>query len=243
MISICMTTYNGSSFIEEQLNSILPQMDSDDEIIICDDLSTDDTVEIISGFLDQRIKLYINVHRLGHVRNFEKSIGKSAGELIVLSDQDDIWDKDKLKVIRDKFSTQPNLILFHHGITTIDSKGKVLSVTFNDIQSNYDSKGKGYKVMRSLIKHHYFGCCMSFRKKLISNILPFPKATYAHDHWITAVSLLKGEVICDNQSLIFYRQHDKNVSPKKGLGLLAAIKVRLQLIKLYSIALYRIRNV
>jgi glycosyltransferase involved in cell wall biosynthesis len=243
MISICMATYNGNRYIKEQLESILPQMEETDELIICDDQSSDNTLDIINSISDNRIKVKINNNRLGHVRNFEKAISLAKNEIIVLTDQDDIWSANKLNVVRKLFESNRKLTLYHHGITTIDSGGKILDKHFNDINLTYNNKNVVTKIVRSLVKHHYFGCCMCFRKSLIPKLLPFPKASYAHDHWITATALVNGDVFCDNTSLISYRQHDMNVSPKNGLSLISAIKVRFLLIQMYIVAYFRKYNV
>ena len=104
MISIAMTTYNGEKYLREQLDSILNQTYKDFELIICDDCSTDSTVQIIKSYIDPRIKLFINEKNLGFKKNFEKAIKLCTGEYIALSDQDDIWELDHLKILYDKIN-------------------------------------------------------------------------------------------------------------------------------------------
>ena len=100
MISIAMTTYNGARFVESQINSILNQTIADIEIIICDDNSMDDCVEIIQKIQtrDTRVKLIQNKEKIGVVRNFEKAIAACQGSFIALCDQDDVWSPNKLEV-------------------------------------------------------------------------------------------------------------------------------------------------
>ena len=98
MISVCMATYNGEKYIREQMDSILQQLGEGDELIISDDLSSDKTVEIIKSYKDKRIKLYIHGDNHGFVRNFENALVHADGDIIFLSDQDDIWMPDKVKV-------------------------------------------------------------------------------------------------------------------------------------------------
>lgn len=95
MISVCMATYNGEEYIKEQLESILCQLGEMDEIIISDDGSTDNTLNIIESYNDSRIKIHINTGKHGFVYNFENALQKAKGEYIFLSDQDDIWLPEK----------------------------------------------------------------------------------------------------------------------------------------------------
>ena len=99
MISIAMTTYNGAKYIEEQLLSILNQTMFVDDLVICDDNSTDATSDIINDIIDRytlsdRVRFFRNNSNLGYVENFRKAIGLTTGDYIFLADQDDIWDKD-----------------------------------------------------------------------------------------------------------------------------------------------------
>ena len=96
MISVCMATFNGEKYIKEQIESILSQISLSDELVISDDKSTDNTLDIIRDFNDPRIKLYIHEKDHGFVRNFENALTKSNGDIIFLSDQDDIWMPDKV---------------------------------------------------------------------------------------------------------------------------------------------------
>ena len=97
MISVALACYNGENFIYEQIQSIINQTITDLEIIICDDKSTDNTIDIIHNIKDKRIKLYQNNIQLGVVKNFEKAISLCNGEYIALSDQDDVWVEKKLE--------------------------------------------------------------------------------------------------------------------------------------------------
>ena len=96
MISVCMATYNGETYIKEQIESIINQLSSSDELIISDDKSTDNTLKIINEFKDPRIKIYIHEKDHGFVKNFENALEKAKGDFIFLSDQDDIWLPNKV---------------------------------------------------------------------------------------------------------------------------------------------------
>ena len=97
MISVCMATYNGQEYVKEQIDSILCQLGKDDELVISDDHSVDQTQHIIETYTDPRIRFYENELAKGVTHNFENSLKKSKGDIIFLSDQDDVWYPNKIK--------------------------------------------------------------------------------------------------------------------------------------------------
>ena len=99
-LSIAMCTYNGASYLQEQLDSFLWQTRLPDEIVVCDDCSQDETVEILKEFAANSpfpVHLHVNKTNLGLTKNFEKAIGKCTGDIIFLSDQDDVWLPERLE--------------------------------------------------------------------------------------------------------------------------------------------------
>ena len=136
MISVCMATYNGEKFIEGQLDSILSQLDSKDELVISDDSSTDSTINIIKSFKDSRIKLYELQKFQSPIFNFENSLKHSVGDIIVLSDQDDLWESNKIKVIRDSFKeVSSNITLMMYNGWCIDKDEIVIEDNLFDIKN------------------------------------------------------------------------------------------------------------
>src|SRR5688572_25821556 len=95
-ISVCMATYNGASFIREQIESILPQLEPGDEIIFSDDGSTDSTLQVIADYHEKRFKIFQHTRTGSPARSFEKGLRQCTGELIFLTDQDDIWMPEKV---------------------------------------------------------------------------------------------------------------------------------------------------
>ncbi|MFH4896444.1 glycosyltransferase [Vibrio diabolicus] len=229
-VSVCMTTYNGEKYIFEQLSSIIGQLGSDDEVIICDDGSRDLTVEIINGFNDKRIKLFKNEKNLKHVKNFEKAIGLSSNEIIILSDQDDRWAADKVDFIKGFFINNTKFDYFHHNFNLMNDDGDVYDFGANKVKDSYNQLNLVSKYFSSLIKSHYYGSCLAFRRHRLDTILPFPVHTYAHDHWISICGLLEGSIYSSNRSLIDYRQHSSNVTPKNGLKFSSKLVVRMKLL-------------
>ena len=100
MVSVCMATYNGEKYIHRQLVSILNQIDFDDEVIISDDSSTDNTLSIVKQFDDHRIQVFTNQGVSGPVGNFESALFRASGDYIILADQDDFWLPKKVDLVK-----------------------------------------------------------------------------------------------------------------------------------------------
>ena len=124
-ISVVITTYNGSKYLYDQINSILNQTHLPNEIIVSDDNSEDNTLDIINSFKSNSlIKINQNFKRLGFVKNFEKAISLTSGDLIFLSDQDDFWESHKIEFILNKFKNDKSIFLTINNATLTDSKLK-----------------------------------------------------------------------------------------------------------------------
>lgn len=203
MITVCLATYNGERFIKCQLDSILNQLDKNDEVVISDDGSKDRTLDIIHSFNDKRIKLYHNEQH-GVIHNFENALRHAAGDYIYLSDQDDEWMPDKVKICTE-------YLKIYSCITTdcyiSNSLGEITSESF--FQQNKTRQGRWYNL---LLKNGYLGCCMAFRKEILDKILPFPKDIPMHDIWIGDVAAFKYSMAFVPDRLIKYRRHGDNAS-------------------------------
>lgn len=203
-ISVCMATYNGGEFIEEQLLSILNQLGRQDELIISDDHSSDDTLDKIIALQEPRIRLFTNPEKTGPVGNFEHALNQATGDVIFLSDQDDVWFPNKV-------TTQLGLLegydLVVSDAAVIDEKGNVLHPSFFKI--NYSGKG----VIRNWVNNSFMGCCMAFNRKILEYVLPFPAHIAMHDSWIGLNASLVGKSHFLNQPLVYYRRHGRNTMP------------------------------
>ena len=222
MISVCIATYNGEKYIKEQLDSILLQLNFGDEIIISDDGSTDRTLSIIESYNDSRITIYKNSFK-NVVLNFEFAIKMAKGEYIFLSDQDDIWHKNKVSTYMDVFINNPNLILLMSDLQIIDKCGNYLDRVFF-------KKGFRNGFLDNIVANNFIGCAMAFTNSVKSQVLPFPKNIAMHDWWIGTCSIFLGDIGFINEKLNFYRRHDNNVTKDVGENLIKRLRWRINLV-------------
>lgn len=206
MISVCIATYNGEKYIKEQIDSIICQLHENDEIIISDDGSIDNTLDVIKQFADDRIKIYKNQRsNKGVIGNFENAIKLSSGEYIFLADQDDIWLPNKVNIYKKYFDLGYNIIVSDAKV--IDQKKNVINESFFKIMNS----GKGF--IKNFISNTYLGCCIGFRRELIHYALPFPKSIAMHDIWLGFIGEAFGKPVFINERLLLYRRHGSNASP------------------------------
>jgi len=203
LVSIAMCTYNGERFLKEQLDSLVYQDYSNLEIVIADDCSKDQTPQILQEYSSRFpfIRLYFNKKNLGYIKNFENAIQLCKGELIALSDQDDIWAKDKISKM---VSHMGEHVLLYHDSEFINDKGESLNKKMSDILNMY--AGNSFKPF--LFFNSVSGHACLFRKELIKISLPFPKEIF-HDRWLTYAAVNLGTIGYLDLPLVKYRQHEK----------------------------------
>jgi len=225
-VSVCMATYNGERHIYDQLHSIIKQIGDDDEIIISDDSSTDNTIGIIQSFNDKRIKLHLNQKFKSPIYNFENALRQATGEIMFLSDQDDIWDDTKVAKMLDALKHADMVI---SDCSIIDDGGNII------VPSYFEMAKSETGLVKNLKKNGYLGCCMAFKSCILKKALPFPPNIPMHDIWLGFVSELFFKPIFLKERLSFYRKHDSNVSyTANGISqynLLTKINFRLNIIK------------
>lgn len=224
MVSVCMATKNGESFIQEQINSILPQLAVSDELIISDDHSTDRTIEIIKSIQDTRIIVTTNPLQ-GIVSNFEHAISMSKGEYLFLADQDDVWRKDKVEKLTNALQ-QFDVVVSDCAI--VDQHMNVICPSF------FEFNRSEHGLLKNLIRNSYMGCCMAFHRRVLTTILPFPENIPMHDLWIGLASELHFSVGFLEESLVYHRRHSNNASStnsKSEYSLTHKLKMRYQLVR------------
>lgn len=210
-ISIALAAYNGARYIGLQLQSILSQLGTNDEVVVVDDASTDDTIARVEAFRDPRIKILANPSNRGVFHTFERALQATSGEIVFLSDQDDVWEPNKVSTILSAFQ-DPKVSLVLSDAAIIDAEGGIIEPSF------YTSTGPfSGSLFQTLLRNRYLGCTMAMRKMILRKVLPFPPRMPMHDMWIGVVNRIHGKVIFINQPLMRYRRHGGNVSRSGNL--------------------------
>ena len=204
MISVCVATFNGARHVVDQLQSILPQLSGDDEVIVSDDGSSDATVELVCSLKDSRIRMLCGEGGLGVVRNFERALGAVRGSLVFLCDQDDVWLPNKVNI-------------FVNALRSADLVVSDCHVTDGELRNTYTSffslRGSGPGVLKNVWRNSYLGCCMAFRREILKAALPFPRTVPMHDMWIGLLADLLYRVVFVETPTLLYRRHGGNASP------------------------------
>ena len=204
MISVCVATYNGEKFIKEQIESILCQLSSDDEIIVSDDGSTDGTIVIINCIGDKRIRIIEGPHKHSPTFNFENALKEAKGDYIFLADQDDVWKTNKVEVCM-KWLQKYDCVVSDAEVT--DSNLNPLYPSLYAIMQ----VRQGH-IYNTVWKNGYTGCCMAFRRNILEASLPFPKDIPMHDIWIGNVAAYKYNVKFISEKLVLFRRHNETIS-------------------------------
>ncbi|HET8760878.1 MAG TPA: glycosyltransferase family 2 protein [Nitrospiria bacterium] len=212
-MSVALCTYNGGRYLGEQLESLASQTLKPRELVVCDDGSTDDTVAIIRDFaLRARfpVRLFLNPANLGSTKNFEHAIQRCEGDLIALSDQDDVWRPRKLERVVAAFEAAPD-------VGAVFSDGEVVDETLRPLgyglwdAAGFDAArrerlGQGHALEVLLKNDVVTGAALAFRRTFRDAIVPIP-AIWVHDAWIALVIAALGKVGTIDEPLILYRKH------------------------------------
>lgn len=206
-ISVCMATRNGAGYIRQQLDSILSQLGQDDEVVISDDSSTDDTISVINSFADPRIRLFANNTFYSPVFNLENALNQATGEIIVLADQDDIWLEKKVSVIRERFQRKVTAVyLIALDGSVVDEHETVIA------DSIFARINAGPGLLKNIFNNTYMGCCLAFSRELMKIALPFPRRIPMHDMWFGLLAETFGAAEFLPEKTILYRKHEASVT-------------------------------
>ena len=226
-VEILLATYNGDAFIKEQLDSILNQSFKDWRLIVRDDGSTDQTLNILHKYIQKypnQIELYKNnQHNTGATKNFSKLLEFSEANYLMLCDQDDVWMPDKIGTTFNKMLEMENTfgnempLLVHTDLTVVDENRDVLAPSISKYKkiNLYNSK----KLNRLIVQNPVFGCTVMINRKLRDMVIPIPDEAMVHDWWVALVANAFGKICYLNEQTIYYRQHKKNVVGAKREGL------------------------
>jgi glycosyltransferase involved in cell wall biosynthesis len=219
-----MCTCNGEAYLQEQLQSIASQTIPPDELVVCDDASTDGTAAVLRSFAETcpfPVTILINQDRLGVCRNFEKGVSHCSGDIIFLADQDDVWMPGKIAAMLPIFESNPQCGYVFSNADLIDEHGNPLgrdlwtSIAFDKGQQIKYAEGKQLDVMLRRFTLSY-GTTMAFRAAYKTMLMPFDcrfSLAMVHDGWISLVlSSIGAYGIAMPSSLSKYRQHPKQLA-------------------------------
>ncbi|MEY4383524.1 MAG: putative glycosyltransferase EpsE [Bacteroidota bacterium] len=223
-ISVALCTYNGEKFLKAQLESILQQSLPVDEIIICDDGSTDKTLDIVhqvQASTATPIQLYQNSENLGSSRNFEQCVKHCSGDYIFLSDQDDLWKNHKVERIMQLFHQHKDWMAVFSNAQIINQQGEYLGNTAFDeiefteaLQENWKAGQAFHILLRGYV---VTGATLAIRKEIVPQVFPTPNLIkeLIHDGWIALFLSIHQQIGFTNECLIDYRTH---ASQQVGFG-------------------------
>lgn len=212
-ISVAMCTYNGGRFLHDQLESIAAQTRLPDELVVRDDRSVDETVEVLRTFARRApfvVRTEVNEKNVGSTNNFEKTISCCEGEIIALADQDDIWKPSKLAVIEAVFEKYPEAGYVFSDAELLDENRAAAQMLWTAIGFRGKLRGdfvNGQQVAVLLRRSVATGATMAFRSRLRRVTVPF-SPHWVHDHWIALLASAVGSYgVPVDEPLIQYRQH------------------------------------
>lgn len=235
--SVCMATYRGAAFVEDQISSILSQLGTHDELVIVDDCSPDATVSIIRGIRDERISLTVSDVNEGYVRTFEKAVSLSSGKFVFLSDQDDVWTAGRLDRMLDALTKNPVVA------TNFAMLGGGPRPWIPLLSSTMDRRRVANLIGILIGYRAYYGCGMALRREIVEVVLPIPPyVRESHDLWIAICGIVgRGVGHLDEPSLL-RRIHGGNETPTGVRSIKKIFRARIMLIRLIIEAKRRLRS-
>lgn len=222
-ISVLLIAYNGEKYIARQIETIVCQLHHGDELIVSDDGSTDQTISIIENLQQkyQSIKLIHGPHK-GIAANLTNAYMQAKGDIVCFSDQDDIWNDEKLNTILDIFTKNPTIDVILHDAKICDKYDKILSDTL------FFNRKPHHGFFYNWLKSAYYGCCMCFRHSFLQQYMPFPNDLIAYDQYLGLKAEWKKKSLFVYKPLIIHRYHGQNQSHR--LGWINRILFRIKLI-------------
>ena len=221
-LSIALCTYNGARFLAPQLESYVRQTRPPDELVACDDVSSDDTLAILERFAAQAafpVRIVRNEARLGSTKNFERAIGLCTGDLIATSDQDDVWLPDKLALSEAALLARPHCGLVFTNADVVDDELRSLghhlwdAIHFGVLVRRRVRRGRSFDVL--LRQWLVTGATMMFRAEHRPHVLPIP-GNWVHDGWIAFIIGALAPIGFVDRATMQYRQHaDQQIGGKK----------------------------
>lgn len=224
--SVCMATYRGTQYIGEQISSILDQLGPQDELVVVDDASGDDTVKIVRAFADNRIRVFEVDANQGYVKSFEQAVLASKGEFVFLADQDDVWVTGRLDAmltaLRDCDVVASNFAILGGG-----SRGNVSKLR------SADSEHYVRNIIGTVVGYRpYYGCGMAMTRKQAEIFAPVPAyLTESHDLWLALCGNVAKSMHHMEEPTLLRRIHSENVTPRGWRTLPTILRSRVMILR------------
>lgn len=231
-----MATYQGARYVGEQLESILAQLADNDEVVIVDDASVDDTVEIVKALNDPRVRLVEVTTNQGYVRSFEQAVLASRGEYIFLADQDDVWVPGRLELML--------AALQHHSVVATNfavlgggSRGSVPTLRAADSDHHIRN------VFGTVIGYRpYYGCGMAMTRRQAEIFAPVPPyLVESHDLWLALCANVSKSMAHLEEPSLWRRIHSENVTPRGWRSMTTILRSRVMIIRALFEAMRRVK--
>ena len=220
--SVAMATYNGMPYVRRQIDSILDQIETTDQLVIVDDASSDGTWEYLQTLTHPALELVRHASNLGIRASFQEALTACRHEFVFLADQDDIWLPTKRAVVMRTFATRPDVALVISDARVIDADDRVVGASFMQTRGGFRGS-----VLSTILKNRYLGCAMVVRRSVLPLVLPIPHGAPMHDMWLGAMGAMQGAVAYLDEPLLDYRRHGRNASPATHRPMLRMLRWRL----------------
>lgn len=226
-VSVCMATYNGLPYVSEQLRSILNQLREEDEVVIVDDCSSDGTLQYLKTILDRRLRILANDVNIGHVRTFERTLREARNDIVLLTDQDDVWlphHRDTLAAASARYGL---------AVSNFDYLNDAQPAARYDRLTDHDRPSVAATLGKILFgRSPYFGCVMAIRRDVLQLALPIPTYVEAHDIWIAIVALMNRKICHVESATTLRRIHASNLTPPSRRPMSAVVRTRIAMLRI-----------
>lgn len=210
-VSVCMATYNGERYLRAQIDSILQQLHSNDELVVVDDGSRDETIRLLEAIGDTRVRVHPNHRTVGHVASFALALSLTRHGVIAMADQDDVWPAGRLDDMVTALRTS-GACLASGNATYMDGEGRLTPDLCSPLLAQ-DSRRHWHNILGVFAaRRGYFGCAMMLRRELLKVVLPIPQFVESHDLWIALAANLHRSNVHVERSVLMRRLHGRNAS-------------------------------
>ena len=215
-VSVAVCTFNSARFLPMELETIAGQTVLPDEVVVCDDGSTDKTLEILESWkrsVPFEVRIVRNTENLGYTKNFERAVSMCSREVILLADHDDLWMPNRVEMVRNQFAMEPELGLISSDAELIDAEGRVQGMRLREFVERMHLHDFWRFFFPDDVKMELWtGCTMAVRRSFLPRILPIPEGIACHDVWFYLTLALISEIRFIPEPLISYRLHGQNHS-------------------------------